>query len=319
VSAGRAAGGRRRGSSHAEEHEDSERWMVTYADMLTLLLVLFIVLYAISQVNTSKFAQLKSSLASAFDNGQPSILSGGSGIVGGNAAGEKSDPMEQIFTPPKQREKAAAAVTQDRQAAQREEDEFKKIEAAIKASLHKHGLDGHAQFSINERGLVVTVVTDELVFSGNSAVLEAVGTKILGAVAPPLRPVDNQIQVDGHTNQQNVSTAPYLSGWELSSARASSVVRHLVASGKISPRRLSAAGFSDQRPLLAASDPRSVTRNRRVEIVVLSKLPASARTAPVVGQPITGEPAPGKPIKPAPGKPIKPATSQPIKPATGHG
>lgn len=294
MSAARSAGGRRRGgSSHAEEHEDSERWMVTYADMLTLLLVLFIVLYAISQVNTSKFAQLKTSLASAFDNGQPSILSGGSGIVGGNAAGQKSDPMAPIFTPPQQRDKAAGATAEDRQAAQRETDEFKKIEAAIKASLHKHGLDGHAEFSINERGLVVTVVTDELVFSGNSAVLEAEGTKILQAVAPPLRPVDNQIQVDGHTNQQNVSTAPYPSGWELSSARASSVVRYLVTRGKISQRRLSAAGFSDQRPLLAASDPRSVTRNRRVEIVVLSKLPASARTAPpVIGQPVS-QPATG--------------------------
>jgi chemotaxis protein MotB len=290
MSAGRSAGGRRRGSSHVEEHEDSERWMVTYADMLTLLLVLFIVLYAISQVNTSKFAQLKSSLASAFDNGQPSILSGGSGIVSGNAAGEKSNPMAPIFTPPKQLNKDTPP--QDQQAAQRELDEFKKIEAAIKASLHKHGLDGHAEFSINERGLVVTVVTDELVFSGNSAVLESEGNEILGAVAPPLRPVDNQIQVDGHTNQQNVSTAPYPSGWELSSARASSVVRHLVERGKIAPSRLSAAGFSDQRPLLAATDPRSVTRNRRVEIVVLSKLPASARTAPpTLGQPAAGQPA----------------------------
>jgi chemotaxis protein MotB len=274
--------------------------MVTYADMLTLLLVLFIVLYAISQVNTSKFAQLKSSLASAFDNGQPSILSGGSGIVGGNAAAQKADPMAPIFMPPKQQSKAVAA--QDRQAAQREMDEFKKIEKAIKASLHKHGLDGHAEFSINERGLVVTVVTDELVFSGNSAVLEAEGTAILGAVAPPLRPVDNQIQVDGHTNQQNVSTAPYPSGWELSSARASSVVRHLVTSGKIAPSRLSAAGFSDQRPLLAASDPRSITRNRRVEIVVLSKLPASARAGTAAtATPITGAPASGKPATGAPG------------------
>jgi chemotaxis protein MotB len=171
-------------------------------------------------------------------------------------------------------------------------------------------LDGHAEFSINERGLVVTVVTDELVFSGNSAVLEAEGTKILDAVAPPLRPVDNQIQVDGHTNQQNVSTAPYPSGWELSSARASSVVRYLVASGGISPRRVSAAGFSDQRPLLAASDPRSITRNRRVEIVVLSKLPASVRAAATTGPPAAAEQAAGKPAtgKPAAGKP-----------GTGHG
>jgi chemotaxis protein MotB len=274
MSAGRAAAGRRRrgGGGHAEEHENHERWMVTYADMLTLLLVLFIVLYAISQVNTSKFSELKSSLASAFKNGQPSVLSGGSGIVSGDSAAQQANPNIPVFSP----FQPVKDTTRDRQAAQREVDEFKEIEAAIKASLHKHGLDGNAEFSIDERGLVVTVVTNELVFSGNSAVLEPEGA---------LRKATNQIQVDGHTNQQNVSTAPYPSGWELSSARASSVVRYLVTHGPIAASRLSAAGFSDQRPLLAASDPRSVTRNRRVDIVVLSQLPAGARSQlPALGK-----------------------------------
>ncbi len=286
MSAGRSARGRR-GRGHAEEHENHERWMVTYADMLTLLLVLFIVLYAISQVNTSKFAELKSSLASAFNNGQPSVLSGGSGLVEGDPSNQQqSSPNMPVFSPAQPGKPGAA---QDQQAAQREVDEFKAIEAAIKSSLHRHGLDGNAEFSIDERGLVVTVVTNELVFSGNSAVLEPEGTIILGAVLPPLRRVDNQIQVDGHTNQQNVSTAPYPSGWELSSARASSVVRYLISHGPLAASRLSAAGFSDQRPLLAASDPRSITRNRRVDIVVLSKLPASARAAlPALGRAATG-------------------------------
>jgi chemotaxis protein MotB len=284
MSAGRSAAGRRRGGGHAEEHENSERWMVTYADMLTLLLVLFIVLYAISQVNTSKFSELKSSLASAFKNGQPSVLSGGSGIVGGDSAAQQANPNIPVFSPV-QPQTSKAIPAQDRQAAQREVDEFKAIEAAIKASLHKRGLDGNAEFSIDERGLVVTVVTDELVFSGNSAVLEPEGAVILDAVLPPLRPISNDIQVDGHTNQQNVSTAPYPSGWELSSARASSVVRYLVTHGPITASRLSAAGFSDQRPLLRASDPRSITRNRRVDIVVLSQLPAGARSQlPALGK-----------------------------------
>ncbi|HEX8306268.1 MAG TPA: flagellar motor protein MotB [Jatrophihabitans sp.] len=282
MSAGRSAAGRRRGG-HAEEHENHERWMVTYADMLTLLLVLFIVLYAISQVNTSKFSELKSSLASAFKNGQPSVLSGGSGIVGGDSAAQQANPNLPVFSPIQPGK--AKETSQDQEAARHEVDEFKEIEAAIRASLHKHGLDGNAEFSIDERGLVVTVVTNELVFSGNSAVLEPEGAVILNAVLPPLRKATNQIQVDGHTNQQNVSTAPYPSGWELSSARASSVVRYLVTHGPIAASRLSAAGFSDQRPLLAASDPRSITRNRRVDIVVLSKLPAAARSQlPTLGK-----------------------------------
>ena len=284
MSAGRSAAGRRRGG-HAEEHENHERWMVTYADMLTLLLVLFIVLYAISQVNTSKFSELKSSLASAFKNGQPSVLSGGSGIVNGDSSAQQANPNLPVMSLVQPQTQTSKVPAKDQQAAQQEIDEFKEIEAAIKASLHKHGLDGSAEFNIDERGLVVTVITNELVFSGNSAVLEPEGAVILNAVLPPLRKATNEIQVDGHTNQQNVSTAPYPSGWELSSARASSVVRYLVTHGPIAASRLSAAGFSDQRPLLPASDPRSITRNRRVDIVVLSQLPASARSQlPALGK-----------------------------------
>ena len=84
--------------------------------------------------------------------------------------------------------------------------------------------------------------------------------------------------MDGFTNQQAVSTYPYPSGWELSSARASAVVRDLIAGG-VAESRLSAVGYSDQRPLYPASDPRSITRNRRVEILVLSTLPADAGDA----------------------------------------
>lgn len=263
--------------------------MVTYADMLTLLLVLFIVLYAMSAVNTAKFDQLKSSLATAFGSGQPSVLDSGTSVVGADSVTKLKVSPLQIPEPGQQSKVVPSVQTQkDSAAASREVDEFVKIEAAIKASLHAHRLDGKAEFSIDERGLVVTLVTNELVFAGNSAVLEPQGAVILNAVLPPLRPIDNQIQVDGHTNQQNVSTAPYPSGWELSSARASSVVRYLVQHGPISSGRLSAAGYSDQRPLLAASDPRSVTRNRRVDVVVLSKLPASARAVlPALGRAAT--------------------------------
>jgi chemotaxis protein MotB len=271
--------GRSRGDKHEEEHVNHERWMVTYADMLTLLLVLFIVLYAISSLNTDKFAQLKASLSNAFGNGQSPVLNGGTGPVDGSSLTQQAQSLSANSINKMPTSQLKVVSTADQTAVQKEIDEFNKIKAAIKASLHQRHLDGTAAFSIDQRGLVVTLLTDELVFAGNSAVLEPQGGVILSAVVPALLRIDNQIQVDGHTNQQNVSTAPYPSGWELSSARASAVVRFLISSGHVSAGRLSAVGFSDQRPLLPASDPRSVTRNRRVDIVVLSKLPASARDA----------------------------------------
>jgi chemotaxis protein MotB len=270
-----------------DEHENSERWMVTYADMLTLLLVLFIVMYAISQVNTSKFAELKSGLATAFKNGQPSVLTAGSGIVGGESISSQQQVVgpNNVTLPPLDQ---GAASPSDTNAAKHEIDQFRRIKAAIKASLKSRGLEGSALFSIDERGLVVTVVTNELVFAGNSAALENEGVAIMSAVAEPLRSIDNQLQIDGHTNQQKVSTDPYPSGWELSSARASSVVRYLIQHGGILAARLSAVGYSDQRPLVPPSDPRSITRNRRVDVVVLSKLPASAAAQlPALGRAIS--------------------------------
>jgi chemotaxis protein MotB len=149
---------------------------------------------------------------------------------------------------------------------------FTAIERAISRALARQGMAGAVRFAIDHRGLVVTIITNDLVFPGNSANLLSAGQRIIAAIAPPLRHIPNSIEVDGYTNQVNVSTYPYPSGWELSSARASAVVRFLITDG-IGEDRLSAVGYSDQHPLYPPSDPRAVTLNRRVEVVVRSTLP----------------------------------------------
>jgi chemotaxis protein MotB len=111
-----------------------------------------------------------------------------------------------------------------------------------------------------------------VIFAGDRADLLTDGRAIVDAVAPALRPLPNRVQVDGHTNQLPVPTIIYPSAWELSTARAAAVVRRLDADG-VSKKRLAAAGFADTRPLLPPTDTRSVTMNRRVDIVVLSTLP----------------------------------------------
>lgn len=281
---GRSRRSRRRGGP-SESPEGSERWLVTYADMLTLLLVLFIVLFSISVVNTSKFIALKSSLSSALGDGPKGVLTGGQGLnensaeqagqqqvmpgvpVGPNSDHQSVNNPNGDVPPADLSAKVAAEI-----------ERYKQIERAINAALEREGMRGAVQFSIDRRGLIITVVTNALVFPGNSATLLPEGQQILAVIAPPLVAVPNNIEVDGHTNQENVSTDPYPSGWELSSARASAVVRYLIG-GQVAPSRLSAVGYSDQHPLYRPSDPRSVTLNRRVEIVVLSALPAWAGDA----------------------------------------
>jgi chemotaxis protein MotB len=278
-------GRRRHGEAHEEHSEGSERWLVTYADVLTLLLVLFIVLFSVSVVNTSKFISLKTSLASVFGNGIKGVMSGGNGLLENDAEGSG----QQLVMPGQPVQPAAGKVSNQAPVSGQqvsdtgytqaqvssEVNEFKAIEDAIKASLRKHKRTGQVRFQITERGLVITVITNALVFPGNSATLLPDGQRLLSVVGAPLVQQANRIEVDGYTNQEKVSTYPYPTGWELSSARASAVVRYLSSRG-VGQSRLSAVGYSDQRPLYPAGDPRSVTLNRRVEIVVLSTLPAAA-------------------------------------------
>ncbi len=270
-SAGRGRG--RRSAPHAEEHEGGEeRWLVTYADMLTLLLVLFIVLFSISVVNVSKFNSLKSSLSAAFGSGTKGVT--GSGSIVDNSAGGGSGIMPNLSGSSSASSSTSSSTSSTSSTpasggAAQQAREFAAIQAKVTAALSAAGLTDSVRFSTTARGLVITVITDDLVFGPNSAVLLSQGTQILSVVAPALNSDTRGIEVDGYTNQQNVSTAPYPSGWELSAARACSVVRDLIADG-VNANRLSARGFSDQDPLYPPSDPRAATLNRRVAIVVLS-------------------------------------------------
>jgi|SRR5579859_5656791 len=288
---------RKRGGGHEEEHESHERWLITYADMLTLLMVLFIVLFAMSQVDQKKFAALADGLKAGFGS-KSAALTGQAALLDGNGNDSSAIPMMPNLSPglagaaggpggsgtdtTSAAAKAAVAAADRAKAAQsaadaaREVDNLKKVQQQITDALKKQNLDKNVIFTIDERGLVVTVVTSSIVFAGDRADLLEPGRQIVDAVVPTLASLPNRIEVDGHTNQLPVPTVNYPSAWELSTARASAVVRYMIGHG-ISIDRLSAAGFAGTRPLLPPSDPRAPTVNRRVDIVVLSTLPADER------------------------------------------
>jgi chemotaxis protein MotB len=277
---------RKRGGGHAEEHESSERWLLTYADMITLLMVLFIVLFAVSQVDQKKFAALKNGMAAGF--GAETVFNGGTGALQDdgqvNAININPDVPSAPRNPAVQKavDQAVAAADQARiqaqlQAAAREVKNFQKLKKAIQQVMADHKVAAGAQFRIDERGLVITIVTSSVVFAGDHADLLPAGRQILDAVAAPLRSLPNRIEVDGHTNQLPVPTRNYPSAWELSTARASTVVRYLTGHSGLPAARLSAAGFAGERPLYPPTDRRAPALNRRVEIIVLSALPPGER------------------------------------------
>jgi chemotaxis protein MotB len=301
-------GRRKKHAVHEEEHENHERWLVSYADMMTLLMVLFIVLFAISQVDQRKFAALKTGLTAGFGATVNVPVTGGTGInqndgvvpaafgldVGlGIKQNTTTDNNQTAYqsgqgsnTTSGGSANEAAKATQD--AAKAEIQKFGAIEKAIRKSLQGTGLQDKVRFRVTDRGLTVAIIADDVFFESASADLRPKGRQVLDSVGPVMAPLPNDIAVEGNANNLAINSPIYPSNWELSAARASTVVRYLIGTSNISPQRLSATGFGSSRPLYPASDPRSVSYNRRVDMVVVSQQPAAVRALlPGLGKNLT--------------------------------
>lgn len=258
----------RRGRSGAQSgHEGpDERWMASYMDMVTVLMCLFIVLYAMSTVDQDKFEALKNSLATGFGAEHSLTADTADGIV---------VPPELVGT-----EGLLANTKIDGQTkeallalAQEEEADLLRIKKNIEMRLKESGHEGTAVFSINNRGLTVRLVSAETFFEPNSAKLTKDAREIIDAIAPVLAPTQRHFEVEGFADVLRPS-APYPTNWELSASRATGVLRALVEDGGVKPTRISSVGYGDARPVAKHAD---LSLNRRVDIVVLSNQPESVR------------------------------------------
>ncbi len=281
--------GRRRGGGGGAHEESEERWLLTYADMITLLMALFMVLFSISSVNISKYQTLQQSLKAAFSG---NILPGGKAIAqqGSTAnashvpatfelqaiepvATEGSSSLQNSTvqgTPGSQGTQGAqsASVVAAPSNTQREESEFAQIKRELDAYAAAHGFSKSVQTSIEQRGLVIKVLTDDLLFPSGQATLDSQAYALLGEIAQLLN-IDetHPISVEGNTDNVPIHSSQFASNWELSTARASSVVEFLAEHG-VAQRRLTASGNSDQQPVDSNATPAGRARNRRVEIVM---------------------------------------------------
>jgi chemotaxis protein MotB len=285
-----------------EEHENHERWLVTYADMLTVLMALFLVMFAMSVVDQTKAEQLAGSVRDYFGTG-PTLLDGGSGLLDTPSAPKGSDEQLELEV------QAAVAALDEKKAKAKavaaENDQLREVQRRITESLTGKGLQNSVRFVIDERGLVVTIVTDEVLFDLGSATLLPAGRTVLDGVGPALVPLPNPITVEGHTDNLPISGGRFPSNWELSTERATTVLRHIMTSQRIPAKRMSAAGYADQRPLVE-NTPATRAVNRRVEVIV--RATAANAGAPVTSQPAS-QPAPTTP-RPADAAAAAPAPTQ---------
>lgn len=291
---GHAGRGRsRRGGGHEEEHVNHERWLVSYSDMITVLMALFIVLFAISQVDQDKYIALRDSLSAGFQDqsGTDSVLDGSRGTLTGESVVPETTPVDgtagmvaadaglgtQGASPTTAPDDPHDAVDPDvLAAAKREAAHLQDLRDKIEAQLAASHLGDAVRFRIDERGLVLGLVADDVFFAPASADLTPVARQVLDVAGPMLRRVDEQISVEGHANVLPVS-GRYATNWELSADRATQVLRHLVEKDRLPGKRIMAVGYGDERPLQPGHDDEALEANRRVDLVVLSSAPEAVR------------------------------------------
>jgi chemotaxis protein MotB len=263
---------RRRRTEEPEEHPD-ERWLLTYSDMITLLMALFIVMWAISSVNVSKFDQLKASLNSAFSG---KVLPQNNSVLTGQRAAFAQDgaPVTSITQSSSQPAFTMKSIAASISAAAAHQDlqNLKRIERQVESYARKHGFAGKIRTSVDERGLVVRLLTDEVLFDSGEAVLKSKSLPLLAEISTLLTRggISNHVRVEGNTDNVPISGGAFPSNWELSSARADAVLQFLLTHG-VAPSRLSETGYADQNPVAPNATAEERGLNRRVDLVVLRR------------------------------------------------
>lgn len=221
--------------------------MLSYGDLMTLLLCCFVLLFACSSLDVVKFRKALTSLQSAFG-----ILPGGMSVMSSVELPEPRPEAEQLSS------------------ARGKEARFAELAAKIKKRLEAVGAENKVSLVL-ERGLVIRFV-DSVLFDLGQATLRPEGAVLLEAISGPLAEAGNPIRVEGHTCDLPVRPGgQFESNWDLSAARAITVVRYFIHSAGITPDRLSAVGYGEYKPLVPNTSERNRARNRRVDIVVMSE------------------------------------------------
>ncbi|RDW21530.1 flagellar motor protein MotS [Oceanobacillus chungangensis] len=242
----------------------SPKWMVTYSDMITLILVFFILLFSMSQVDQTKldavsesfqnrmiFDFLPSIVPSEYPTDQTSVEENGEKL------NEHEDPIN-------------LDLEQDIEEPEVEEDSLTALVGNVEAYLNQHDLNGLITANRTERG-VELVLQDSIFFNPGEANILEEGTPFLQRIGTLLSQIPNKVKVEGHTDSRPMNSFRYPSNWELSGARASSVVRYFIQSYDIEESRFSIAGYGELRPVTANDTPDNMAKNRRVEIIILDE------------------------------------------------
>ena len=236
---------------HAKPHEEEagEAWLLPYSDLMTLLLALFIALFAMSQTDASKMQALAQAFTAAFNMGGPSFFSG----MGPSTAINSATTQGQ--------DNANSAYMQ-------ENENLREAQEKIEQYIKENNLQDQVSTELSEEGLMIRL-KERALFASGSASLEGQADQIVPVIASLLASLPERVTISGHTDNVPISTAQFPSNWELSSARAVSLMRGLMGvQPSLNPARFSALGYSEYRPIADNNTEEGRAQNRRVEVFI---------------------------------------------------
>ncbi len=219
------------------EDHDKDRYLITYADLITLLLGLFIILYAISNIDLNKYKKMMNVMGSIF--GSKQVASASAGVLPTTGKNSLATTLERLKV---------------------------KVSRIIK----ENKLGNNFQVLENKRGITLRI-QDRLMFPSGKAKLNESFKKVLLKVANVLQTVDNDIRVEGHTDNVPIKSRLYPSNWHLSVARALNTAYFLIHKGGLNPDKVSIVGYAEYHPIADNSTPEGRAKNRRVDIVIIKK------------------------------------------------
>jgi chemotaxis protein MotB len=271
---------------HHEEVEEAEggmeRWLLTYADMITLLLALFVVLFALSTISTKKFTALANALRDTF-SGHTTVVKNDTGLLQHNSLVDHSGQTPGIHPEQSGQNTAASAgvtTTTAAPAGPPGSQPLSTIRSELNSALAAAGLSGDVSITQNSptqnsptpttSELVVQILSDQVFYANDSASLGTTGDKVVDTIASVLQSNTNNAAVQGYTDNQAIYGGPYATNWELSAERAVHVVERLTTTDNINPNRLEVVGFGQTRPLVPNTTAANLAENRRVDVVILA-------------------------------------------------
>lgn len=228
----------RRYRRRVEDDENLERWLLTYSDLITLLLAFFVVMYSMSQIDAKRFGQMAKALHG--------VLKGGESVLNYDEAQPSTDGHGLL------------KLGNLRMLQARVEERFKGIDRLDDVSSE-----------ITERGLVIHIV-DRALFDEGEADLEPQAVEVLNLINDEVSKMPNHVRIEGHTDDRQIKTIRFPSNWELSAARATEVVRYFVNEHEFPADRISALGYGEFRPVRPNNSIENRAMNRRVDIVILT-------------------------------------------------